>query len=354
MKKLSKLIYLLVFFASFMLLGLFFILFPGKNSKEYIACFDTKPLAYRSFRHIMHFPQIGAATTFFIKYPNGKWKLPAKCSYIQMLHCLKYHKRFDEKCKITFIDGMIASQIEELLNNNKDLSGKKVQIKEGTIFPDTYYFNSGNSRAMIVKIAQDLMKKHVETVWEKLEKSANNACVKLPITKEEFVILASIVQKEGITKEDMIIISSCFLSRLQKRIRLHSCATVFYGLKKANLPIYKKNNLPILLLKDTKIKTPYNTYLLDRLPIEPICMPGINAIEALAMALHNAINNAIVTKKGKLLQYNAPLYFYSCNDGVYKGKIMYANTLQEHNRNREICKKLLKTRSINSTKSYSR
>ena len=312
----------------------------GKNKEEYIACFETSPLAYRSFRHISKWPKLMAATTFFIKYPSGLWKLPVNCSYGDLLHCLRTNKRIDTECKITFIDGMTFDDIEKTINENQNFSAQRVQIEEGTIFPETYCFKVGCKRSTIIKIAQELMNAKIEKLWTDLEMHAKKCDIQLPLNKKEFLILASIIQKEGVTREDMSQIAGCFLTRLQQHIRLHSCATVLYGMKKAGYKIYKRDDIPIVLLKDTKIKTPYNTYLLDRLPIGPICIPGNDALEALAQTLHDGMDNAVVTasekklegKLSKKLQYKAPLYFYACN-----GKIIYAKTLEAHNRNKYRC-----------------
>ena|GEM_PF-3444385 len=310
---------------------------PGRNKEEYIACFDTKQLAYRSFRKISYFPRILAATALIKHYPKGLWKLPARCSYYNLLYCFLYEKRIDAECKITFIEGASAKEIEDLINNDNNFSSAKICVQEGELFPETYCFNAGCNRNTIITMAKNFMQKKVDALWNELETHAKTANIALPINKAEFVILASIVQKEGANVEDLQKIAGCFLLRLQKRIRLHSCATALYGLKKEGYEIHMKNDIPVLWLSDTKIKTKYNTYLLDRFPIGPICMPGAAALQAVADVLHKAMDNAIMSKKGKQLKYDAPLYFYSKD-----GKIIYANTLDDHNINKFREKKQLR------------
>ena len=80
----------------------------------------------------------------------------------------------------------------------------------------------------------------------------------LPITtEEEFVTLASIVEKETGRSDERSRVASVFMNRLKKGMRLQSDPTIIYGLfggkgKPADRPIYQS---------DLDKPTPYNTYL---------------------------------------------------------------------------------------------
>lgn len=331
---------------------------PGKNKKEYIACFETRALAYRSFRHISYLPEIMTISWFIVKYPNGLWKLPPQCSFINLLKCFYDNNRIDKDCKLTFIEGMRATEVQEILNTEPNLSGPLIEIEEGKFFPETYFFKAGINRSVILKMGCDLMEKKLNDLFLKLNIEALKSNVMLPIDKNEFLILASIVQKEGNTYEDMLKIATCFLSRIEKGMRLQSDVTVIYGLMKYGKKIAAKNGEPFVSYKDIKIDTPYNTYIIKKLPIGPICMPGDDALNSVANALQNAITNAgnknardtnsgsaniesknaaiknkIITKKMQKLKYpEGPLYFYACN-----GQLLYANNLAQHNKNKFTC-----------------
>ena len=120
-----------------------------------------------------------------------------------------------------------------------------------------------------MRVAQQ---KLVDQIWERRDPD-------LPIkTKEEFVILASIVEKETGKEDERAHVASVFINRLQRGMRLQSDPTIIYGLfggegKPADRPIYKS---------DLAKPTPYNTYQIDGLPPTPIANPGIEALRAVA------------------------------------------------------------------------
>jgi UPF0755 protein len=69
-----------------------------------------------------------------------------------------------------------------------------------------------------------------------------------------------------------------------------------------------------LTIEDTKFKSPYNTYLRSGLPPGPICSPGIASIKA-----------TLYPAKVK------SLFFVSRGDGQH----LFADTLKEHNKNKQ-------------------
>ena len=131
----------------------------------------------------------------------------------------------------------------------------------------------------------------------------------LPIkSKEEMVILASIVEKETGRADERPLVASVFLNRLERGMRLQSDPTIIYGLfggkgKPSDRPIYRS---------DLDKVTPYNTYKIDGLPPTPIANPGRAALEAVAEP--SQTNN-----------------FYFVADGT--GGHAFAETLEQHNAN---------------------
>jgi len=117
--------------------------------------------------------------------------------------------------------------------------------------------------------------------------------------------MASLIEKEVRTSEDMKIISGIFWQRIENRQGLESCATLAYILG-VNKPQYS--------VVDTKIDSPYNTYKHRGLPPSPIANPGLNAITA-----------AIYPKE---TDYN---YFLS---DPATGQTIFSRTLGEHNLNK--------------------
>lgn len=142
----------------------------------------------------------------------------------------------------------------------------------------------------------------VESVWAR--RSAD-----LPIDDiNEFVTLASIVEKETGRADERSRVASVFINRLRKGMRLQSDPTIIYGIfggegKPADRPIYRS---------DIDTPTPYNTYTINGLPPGPIAIPGRASLEAVA--------NPSKTED---------LYFVA--DGT--GGHVFAATLEEHNEN---------------------
>ena len=133
-------------------------------------------------------------------------------------------------------------------------------------------FSRGATRQQIVdKLVAD-QKKLVDDIWKRRRQD-------LPIsTVEEFVTLASIVEKETGRSDERSRVASVFMNRLKTGMRLQSDPTIIYGLfggkgKPADRPIYQS---------DLDKPTPYNTYLIDGLPPTPIANPGKAALEAVA------------------------------------------------------------------------
>jgi UPF0755 protein len=132
--------------------------------------------------------------------------------------------------------------------------------------------------------------------WERREEG-------LPLeSKEQALILASIIEKETGATEERPLIAGVFINRLRKGMRLQTDPTVIYGMGDA----YKGN----IRKKDLLTDTPYNTYTRSGLPPTPIAMPGGEAIHS---ALHPAETKA--------------LYFVAKGNGEHK----FSSTLTEHN-----------------------
>ena len=106
---------------------------------------------------------------------------------------------------------------------------------------------------------------------------------KIGLNFYEVSILASIVEKEqNIKFDERPMIAGLYLNRLKKRMRLESDPTLIF--------ILNDYTIKRVLDKDKKLKSPYNTYLNKGLPPGPICIPSINAIDAvLTASKHNYI-----------------------------------------------------------------
>lgn len=178
-------------------------------------------------------------------------------------------KQIAEKLKSLDIIKDVDSFLEEAQSgsyNYEFLAGIKDRPSrlEGYLFPDTYEIKRGMSNYEIINI----MLKRFDDVYKK---NIKGKIKKENMTLDDVIKLASIVEREAKVKEERPIIAAVFYNRLQKDIKLESCATVQYALGRTKEK---------LSFDDLKINSPYNTYIYKGLPIGPICNPGFASIEA--------------------------------------------------------------------------
>ena len=232
----------------------------------------------------------------------GEYEIKAGASMKEIMELLKSGKSI--LYSISLPEGLTVRQMFDRLAADPVLEGDLPETlpPEGSLRPDTYKFSRGTKRTAVIRQAEVAQQKLVDAIWDKRDSD-------LPIaTKEEFVILASIVERETGKADERPHVASVFMNRLKKGMRLQSDPTIVYGLfggagKPSDRPIFKSD-----LEKDT----PYNTYIIKGLPPGPIANPGRAALEAVA--------NPWRTND---------LYFVA--DGT--GGHVFAATLDEHNEN---------------------
>ena len=137
---------------------------------------------------------------------------------------------------------------------------------EGYLFPDTYEFFKDSD-------AETVLKKFLGNFNSKFSQELRDRAAELGMSLDEVMTLASIIEREAASDEDRGTVASVFHNRLNSRQYplLQSCATIQYILKERKA---------VLSLADTKIDSPYNTYLHEGLPVGPIASPGLASIKA--------------------------------------------------------------------------
>ncbi len=137
-------------------------------------------------------------------------------------------------------------------------------VLEGYLFPDTYEIAAGSSEEEIIC----LMLRRLETIFSE---SLQRRFTELEMTLHEVLTLASIVEREARVDHERKLIAGIFYNRLSQNYPLESCATIQYILGEVK---------EVLSIADTKIPSPYNTYMNPGLPPGPVGAPGEASIMA--------------------------------------------------------------------------
>ncbi len=232
----------------------------------------------------------------------GEYEVKAGATMHEIMDLLKSGKSV--LYSLTVPEGVTVEQVFQRIAANEILTGEMpaTMPAEGAMVADTQRFARGTSRQEVIDKMTADQKRLVESIWERRIDG-------LPIKDiNEFVTLASIVEKETGRGDERSRVAAVFINRLNKGMRLQSDPTIIYGIyggkgKPADKPITRS---------DIDTPTPYNTYTIDGLPPTPIANPGRAALEAVA--------NPSRTDD---------LYFVA--DGT--GGHVFAKSLEEHNRN---------------------
>jgi len=139
---------------------------------------------------------------------------------------------------------------------------------EGWFWPDTWMYTAGTTDVAILKRAHIKMVAAVDKAWEGRAEG-------LPYQdKNQFVTMASIVEKETAVASERDQVASVFINRLRIGMRLQTDPTVIYGMGES----YKGK----ISRKDLETPTAYNTYVISDLPPGPIATPSQASLDAAA------------------------------------------------------------------------
>ena len=154
---------------------------------------------------------------------------------------------------------------------------------EGFLFPDTYEFYQGmQASSAINKFLENF---HDRLTAEMLEKADERG-----MTMQEVVTVASMIEKEAANDDERAMIAAVIYNRIEAGMPLQIDSTIMYV-----LPEHKD----VLTVEDTKIDSPYNTYLNKGLPPTPIANPGLASIKAtLSPASTQALYYALDAESG--------------------------------------------------------
>lgn len=285
------------------------------------------------------------------EYIPGTYTLSSTMSYMTIFSTLQEEAYQEKTVIIRIVEGMTAREIGEILEENcvcfaEDFekyyttlqhdhdfelrlseNSYKYHQMEGYLFPDTYEFyvvqamedkslhggTSDEAKEMYknsAKNAEDVAEKIYENFDEKMTRTMYKKMGEMNMNLDEVVTLASMVQKEAASVDDMYYVASVFLNRIRNSEsfpKLESDVTI----------LYVENEIrPYLTdgsLKYQRYADAYNTYTCNGIPAGPVCNPGLDAIDA--------VLNAAETN-----------YFFFCaNEDT--GEVFYAETKEQHEEN---------------------
>ena len=203
---------------------------------------------------------------------------------------------------ITIPEGMPSIMVQERLKAQPYLTGELALPAEGSVLPDSYDFERGESRQAVLLRMQTAMQRTLKELWDK---RGPDTVVKTP---QEAVILAAIVEKETGKPSERKLVAGLYSNRLRQGIMLQADPTIIYPVTLGK-PLGRR-------IRQSEIQAinAYNTYAMLGLPKGAITNPGKASIEAV---LHPAKTDAL----------------YMVADGT--GGHAFAATLEQHNANVE-------------------
>ncbi len=232
----------------------------------------------------------------------GEYEIKAAASMRDIKDVLRSGKSL--LYSLTVPEGLTVEQAFQRIAAEPALEGEMPAElpPEGWLHADTLRFTRGTTRKEAVEQLAADQQKMIEEIWNRRRQD-------LPLKDmNEFVTLASIVEKETGVPDERTRVASVFIIRLRKGMRLQSDPTIIYGLFGGQ----GKPPERAILKSDIEKATPYNTYVIDGLPPTPIAIPGRASLEAVA--------NPSETKD---------LFFVADGSGGH----VFAETLDEHNEN---------------------
>jgi UPF0755 protein len=187
-------------------------------------------------------------------------------SFLALLRALKGRVLY----RIFIPEGASSREILNILNKAEFLSGEiEAMPADGALMASTYLVTSNTRRQCVIKIMKNYAIKQHEALWK-------TRPADYPLTREQWIVLASLLEKEGLDLVDKQKICGVIMNRLQKKMRLQIDATVLY-IKTDGLYSEKINWED---LKRKNHRSDYNTYAHSGLPPGPISNPGVESLKA--------------------------------------------------------------------------
>lgn len=228
----------------------------------------------------------------------GEFEIPRGASGASVLDILQHGKPVLRL--VTIPEGTPSILVHEKLMSVPNLTGSIPIPPEGSVLPDSYDYQRGESRTALLKRMQAAMTRELDALWTARQPHS------VVRTKEEAVILASIVEKETGKPSERRMVAGVYSNRLRQGMKLDADPTVIYPITKGK-PLGRR-----IRQSELRSVNGYNTYAMAGLPVGPIANPGRESIAA--------VLNPEQTRA---------LFFVADGSGGH----VFAETLAQHNEN---------------------
>ena len=228
----------------------------------------------------------------------GEFLVPPGTSAAAILELLQHGRPVQRL--VTIPEGMPSILVHERLMRVPYLTGTIAVPEEGSVLPNSYSYQRGENRAVVLARMQSAMRRELARLWPQRRPGI---AVSSPY---EALVLASIVEKETGKPSERRMVAGVYTNRLRQGMRLDADPTIIYPITRGR-PLGRR-----IRLSEKNAVNGYNTYTRAGLPVGPIANPGR---EAIAAVLNPAPTRA--------------LYFVA--DGT--GGHVFADTLQQHEAN---------------------
>ncbi len=195
-----------------------------------------------------------------------------------------------------------STELADLFYNEEKIakSGFTSENLMSTFIPNTYqvYWDT-DAKAFLER----MIKEH-NRFWD--SNNRREKAKQLGMTPSEVYTLASIVEREISKDSEKKRVAGLYLNRIKIGMKLDADPTAKFATRD-----FKATRI---LYKHIRFESPYNTYLHRGLPPGPISMASIKSIDA-------------------VLESEEHNYFYMCVDPEKPGYHLFAESIEEHNRN---------------------
>ncbi|QNE31193.1 endolytic transglycosylase MltG [Sphingomonas sp. NBWT7] len=229
---------------------------------------------------------------------TGEYEIPAGASAADILALLESGKVRQRLVPVP--EGYPSVLVHDALTRAEGLTGTVAVPREGSVLPDSYAYQLGDTRAAVLGRMQKAMRDYLAAAWKQRKPGI------AVTTPDQAIVLASIVEKETGKPGERRTVAAVYSNRLKRGMPLQADPTVIYPITKGR-PLGRR-----ILRSELQARNGYNTYASAGLPIGPIANPGRASIDAV---LDPAASSA--------------LYFVA--DGT--GGHVFADTLDQHNAN---------------------